>query len=903
MDQEGKDNTDTGSPIERFRTLVDRLDTLLYVTDMTTHEILFINACGRRQFGDIAGQLCWKTLQANQSGPCSFCTNDRLVDAEGTPGAPYVWEFQNTVDGRWYECHDQAIPWDNGRLVRLEVATDITARKAAEDELHFTKFAVDHMADGAFWMGADAKFVYVNDAACRALGYSQDELLTMTVHDIDPDFPPEAWAGHWREVKKQRSFTVESHHRRKDGTVLPVEICANFVQFGGKEYNCAFARDISDRKQAEEALRESEAKWRVLMQNIHAGVVVHGPDTQILVSNAVAQDLLGLTVDEMEGKGSSDPEWTLLREDGSVMSVEEYPVSRVLADGKAVRGMLLGIVTRAAESTEWVLTSAEPILDQDGEILQVIVTFMDVTDRKKATEALRESEQRYRNVYNTAPLAFVTWDYACHITGWNDRAERMFGWKEKDILGRNFFEFLVPQEARPQVEQVVADLQAGKIVDRVVNENLTQSGQTLLCEWNNSILYGPDGRPEGAISLGLDITERERAREALREAEERIQHARNLESLGVLGGGIAHDFNNLLTAILGNAEVALLDLPPDSPLAESINDIRKASVRAAQLTKQLLAYSGRGATAIGPLNLGELVAGTETLLPASLVEKVPVVYDLAEDLPLARADAAQIRQAVTNLATNAAEALGEQGGTITIRTGVMTADRACLGQCELGQDMAEGPCVYLEVCDTGCGVEGETRTRLFEPFYTTKFMGRGLGLPAVLGIMRGHHGAIKVDSQPGVGTTVRLLLPQTHEAVRAASEPAQAEPVHSPATGGAILIIDDEKSVRTVTQKILERKGYAVLTAEGGREGIELLRQHTDEIAVVLLDLTMPHMDGPATFTELRRLRNDLPIILCSGYSEVDATSRFVGKGLAGFLKKPFDIDDLTAKLAKLIHP
>lgn len=395
---------------------------------------------------------------------------------------------------------------------------------------------------------------------------------------------------------------------------------------------------------------------------------------------------------------------------------------------------------------------------------------------------------------------------------------------------------------------------------------------------------------------------RQHAEEERLRFEARLQEAQKMESLAVLAGGIAHDFNNLLTGVLGNAELALAELPPPSPVREYCGDIRRSALLAADLSKQMLAYSGRGRFLVEPLNLNDVVEGMAELATASVSKKAAVKWELASALPPIEADATQIRQVLMNLVTNASEALCDKAGTIAIRTGVMDASRQYLSQTQLGENLPEGPYVYLEVSDTGCGMTEATKAKVFEPFFTTKFAGRGLGLSAVLGIVRGHRGAIRVDSEPAKGATFRILFPPgARTAPGAAPTRGTQRPLESRGAG-TILVVDDEYMVRTVARKMLERSGFTVLAAADGEEGIREFREHAQEVAAVLLDLTMPRMSGDEVLAQMRAIRPDVPVLLCSGYNEQDATGRFAGKGLAGFVQKPFDHETLVRRIRSVVE-
>ena len=412
-------------------------------------------------------------------------------------------------------------------------------------------------------------------------------------------------------------------------------------------------------------------------------------------------------------------------------------------------------------------------------------------------------------------------------------------------------------------------------------------------------LFAEDGQVRGAISAAWDITSVKHAEEEKRLLEAKIQHAQKLESLGVLAGGVAHDFNNLLTGILGYADLALRELTPTSPIRYYVDQLATGARRAADLTKQMLAYSGKSRFVFQPLNLTDVVKEMTHLLQVAITEKCVLKTDLELDLPAIEGDAAQIRQTIMNLVLNASEALGDRNGVIAIRTRLMNCTRAYLSATIFDSHLPEGPYVILVVSDTGCGMTKETMFRIFDPFFTTKTIGRGLGLAAVLGIIRSHHGMIRIDSQPGRGTTFTILFPPSKSQPIAAASPRAESQV--PAATGTILIIDDEESVRDLAKRMAQKIGFTVLLAATGREGVEVFNAHAAQVSLVLLDLTMPHMNGIETLRELRRIRSDVRVVLSSGYNEESATNQHGAEGLAGFLQKPYKFEVLENTLRKAI--
>ena len=480
---------------------------------------------------------------------------------------------------------------------------------------------------------------------------------------------------------------------------------------------------------------------------------------------------------------------------------------------------------------------------------------------------------------------------------WSEETFRIFGYDPKSHRP-TAADFLasVHLDDRARVESSARAAVESNTPYDLEHRILRPDGQERIVHELAEVLRDADGLPLRMIGTVQDVTDRRRAEEQRQSMERKFQETQKLESLGVLAGGIAHDFNNLLTGILGNACLARMETSSGSSLHSHLEQIESSSQRAAELCKQMLAYSGKGRFVIQRIELGTLVDETLHLLQISISKKAVLKMDLAASLPAVMGDATQIRQIIMNLVMNASEAIGERSGTIHIRTAVLHASPDDLTELVGSAELSPGDYVILEVKDNGCGMSAETQAKMFEPFFTTKFTGRGLGLAAVLGIVRGHKGALQVCSELDRGTTFRLLLP----AAGVASHETKVERRLIPQWRGqgTVLVVDDEDGVRLVAGKMLQTLGFDILSASDGEKGLEVYRARHESICAVLLDLTMPRMDGEETFREIRRIRPDACVVLMSGFNEQDAAARFVGKGLAGFVQKPFTPDELRERLA-----
>jgi PAS domain S-box-containing protein len=568
---------------------------------------------------------------------------------------------------------------------------------------------------------------------------------------------------------------------------------------------------------------------------------------------------------------------------------------------KTVEGQVFGTLA--------VASNGQPKLtDQDFDLLDLLGSQVSIAiENANLFEELRRSEEKYREVVDNLKEVVGVCDSKGRITFLNPAWEELFGYTIEDTLGKTLFDFVHPDDQPGNAEMFRLGLKGESNREGQEIRIRAKDGSYKWCLIFSQVVRDAAGQVIGLMGTLTDITARKQAEEERLTLERKLLETQKMESLGVLAGGIAHDFNNLLVGIMGNAGLALLELPPASPVREIIEQIESASQRAADLTRQMLAYSGKGRFIIQQFSLNALIEQNSALIQASFGSKVVMNYALDPDLPLLEADPDQLRQLLINLITNASDAIGETGGAIRISTGLTWADRAYLSTTYLSPELNEGYYVYLEVADTGVGMSATTQAKIFEPFFSTKFTGRGLGLAAVLGIVRGHKGAIKVESEPGKGASFRVLfpavsVPETKLLLggRKPDKPASAE---APATANirTVLVVDDEELVRNTTARVLQRYGYRVLTAVDGRDGVEVFRQHAAELNGVLLDMVMPNLGGEEAFLEMQQIRADVPVILISGYSEQDATKRFNGKPLAGFLQKPYTASMLREKLESVL--
>jgi PAS domain S-box-containing protein len=502
-----------------------------------------------------------------------------------------------------------------------------------------------------------------------------------------------------------------------------------------------------------------------------------------------------------------------------------------------------------------------------------------------------------RDLLDALPVMIAVIDREHRYVFVNRPYEALHGCTRDEIEGRSLREKL-GEDGYAGIRAEVERALAGERVRFEVSFPHPNGGD----EQTFSTTYVPkldaDGAVLGFYSLSSNITPRKRAEREREQLRQKVLTLQKLESLAALAGGVAHDFNNLLVTVLANAELARTALPEDHPVRPELVEVEVAAKRASELSRQMLAYSGKGTFRAETLDLSALAHDMTSLLHASLAPGVTLSIDAQPALPGVTVDPLQIRQVLLNLFANASEAIAGSGH-VALRTGALDASRADLAATYVDDDLPAGRYVFFEVADDGAGIDDATRRRLFDPFFSTRFAGRGLGLAASLGIVRAHRGAITVESEPGCGACFRVLLPATEaHAATCAVAPAQRRERRG---SGQILVVDDEPAVRRAITRVLERGGYEVTTAENGRDAVEVFAKDPSAFAAVVLDLTMPVMGGAEALQRMRALSREIPVILCSGYSEEQVRERFGNPAIAAVVEKPFSVDELLNAVQSVV--
>jgi PAS domain S-box-containing protein len=747
----------------------------------------------------------------------------------------------------------------------------------------------DNAPLGICTISAESKIINVNSAFCTMIGYSAEELTALNYTDISYS---DDVAGHVDFQKKLLSdeiafYTIEKRFVRKDREIVWGAETITLVR--DKEdsvlFFIAMIMDITEQKKVEETLLHEQEFTFTALNSLPGVFYIISSSGKFLRWNENFEKITEYSSREFGLMSPMDlfdgPDKDLIRE--RIQEVFDTGSSEAEAD----------LVSRNGTRIPYYFTGRTI---QVGGVTCLIGMGVDIAERKNAEKSRNKALFFVESLLASSPTGISVYegDTGNGVMA-NQAIADIIGGPIEYIRSLNFRDNVIWHEIGfYQVAESVLD---DGITRRMEKEFITSFGKSVVLDafFSKTVI---DGKSY-LMFIALDISEKKRLGEANKQIESQMLHVQKLESLGVLAGGIAHDFNNILTAVLGNADLAMMRLPPESPARENLMQIEKAAHRATDLARQMLAYSGKGQFVIENLNVSAVVEEMAKILEVSISKKSLLLFNFTPGLPAVEADATQLRQVVMNLVINASEAIGDNSGVIVITTGTIECDRSYLSGCWTDDNLPEGLYVYLEVVDTGCGMDRELLQKIFDPFFTTKFTGRGLGMSAVLGIIRGHKGAIKVHSEKGKGTSFKLLLPSSRHSFDQNKKTTANDGIWKGT--GTILLVDDEESIRTMGKEMLHELGFDVLTASDGHEALEVFSRNKDSIMCVILDLTMPRMDGEQAFEELRRLKPDVRVLMSSGFNEQEVTRKFDGTGLSGFIQKPYNIMEVSKKLYEII--
>ena len=619
---------------------------------------------------------------------------------------------------------------------------------------------------------------------------------------------------------------------------------------------------------------------------LSCGIIVQDAAGKVVHANQAARDLLGTT--DVVLAGSPEADHRVVHEDGSSAEGDAHPLSRARQTGQPVRGVVHGVFT-GTPSERWCLVDAVPVFDPaTGQLVEAIASITDITQRRRAETALRNTSDTLSALIQASPLAIFTFDPAGKINSWNAAAERLFGWRAAEVLG-HMLPAIAPDQLGEFRKHHGAVLEGRSYVDLEVRWQ-RRDGTSLTLSLALAPLYGGLSEVRGVIALAADLTERQKLESQLRQSQK-------MEAIGQLAGGVAHDFNNLLTAIMGFTSLLLATVPPEDPKHEDLLEIDRAAARATELTQQLLAFSRRQMLQPTLIDLNAVLSDTMRMLGRLLGEHIELAILPDTGLGVVRADRGQIEQVIINLAVNARDAM-EGGGKLTLETRNVTLDRAYASQ---HPGATEGEFVMLAVTDTGSGMNAATQARIFEPFFTTKERGKGtgLGLSTVYGIVKQSGGTIYVYSEPERGTAFKIYLPRVM-ALGPTEVPVPVRPANVRGTE-TVLVVEDEDGVRSLICRVLQTYGYTVLEAENGGEALLIAEQHPAPIHLLLTDVVLPRMSGRKLAERLVRTQPDLRVLYMSGYTDGSIVNHGALDPGTAFIQKPFTPEALAQKLREVL--
>jgi PAS domain S-box-containing protein len=816
------------------------------------------------------------------------------ISAAMEESSVYDVEFRlRTADGsvRWNASRGRVLFDEQGRPARMiGVAADITARKQAEEELRTSRelyrLVVENAKDLITLLDLDGRIVYASPSWEHALGFSPEELMAevnpLEVHPEDAELAQATVAS---AVTAGTTPVTQARVRAKDGSWVTIEgiVVPIYDEEGRPVLMLTTSRDVTERRRSEEALRAAEQRYRTLVEQLPLVTymdALDGSGSNIYTSPQI-EPLLGYSPDEW----ASDLELFSQRlhpEDRRRVLAEH---ARMHATGEPLRTEYR-ILARNGR-TVWLQDEAIIVRDADGRPLFLQGYLLDITERKRAEQAVRESEERFRAIFESSPIGIGVGDDEARVVATNPAFAAMLGFTPGELVGVAFRDFTVSEDVEPTAG-LYASLMAGKGESfQAEKRYLHREGHSVAVRLTISRVAGRDDERRLALVIAEDVTEHQRL-------EEQLLRSQKLEAVGRLAGGVAHDFNNLLTGILGYSDLLQRGLADGDPRRRDAEEVKRAAERAADLTRQLLAFSRRQVLEPRVLDLNEVVEDMERMLRRLIGEDIELVTAVEPDLGRVEADPGQLEQVIANLVVNARDAMPD-GGRLVLQTANADVDETFTSGRAGG--MQPGPYVVLEVSDSGAGMDAETQAHAFEPFFTTKEVGKGtgLGLATVYGIVKQSGGFIWVYSEPGEGTTFKIYLPRVEKPV----DLAPAPPLRS-ARGGTetVLVVEDEEVVRDLIGRDLTGRGYSVLTAGTGREALAVAAEHDGAIDLVVTDVVMPEMGGLELMQRLVAARPGIKVVYMSGYTERAVADGAVPRPL---LQKPFNASTLADTIREVL--
>jgi len=781
-----------------------------------------------------------------------------------------------------------------GRHHMHTTARDITERKRAEEILKVSerryRRIVEAINEVLYSVDADGVVTYVSPQVENVLGYAPVEIagerFIRLVHPQDRSAIRQAF----EEVLQGRIRPREYRMRGKDGAYRWVRTSSHPDREGGRVVGLhGVLSDVTERRRTEEALVESETRYRSVFENAGTATVIIEDDRTISMANPEFERLSGYARSEVEGR----MKWTEFVGPRERERMEAFHRQRRRSEEKAPGEYEFEFVDRSGETKH--------VHNKIGVIpgtRKSVASLTDMTNRKRAEEALRESEEKYRQLVQHAPAGIYEFDLEnMRFLGVNDVMCHYTGYSEEEFLSLDPFQLLC-EESRQTLNDLLADVGAGnRNPDPVEYRVRGKNGRSFWVLARASFFF-EQGVPRRATAVVHDITERKQSEMEKQRLEAQLRQSQKMEAVGTLAGGIAHDFNNILSAIVGYTEMARMDLPQGAVSGKSLDEVLKASERAKDLVRQILAFSRRTEHDSKALRVEPVVKEALRMLRSSLPSSIDIRWTIRPALPAIIGDPTRIHQILMNLCTNAAQAIEDEQGVIEVRLEEAGLDE--LGAAKVG-DLPPGRYIRLTVRDTGIGMPPDVRERIFDPYFTTKEAGEGtgLGLAVVYGIVSDYGGGVTVESEVGQGSRFSLFLPVAES--EASSPPDADRPPMPRGRGEHLLFVDDEPAIAKLGRQYFERLGYRVTASQSSPDALELFRTNPHRFDLVITDMTMPRMSGDELAAAMLSIRPDLPIVLCTGYSQRISEARAREIGIRAYVTKPTTDNELANAVRRVL--
>lgn len=825
------------------------------------------------------------------------------------PNSYEIWAFDRSGSSRNILIKAAMIPGTKKSVVSF---IDITDEKAADEELLDTRqkllSIIEFLPDATFVVDLDRRVIAWNRAIEDMTGVRKEDIIGKGDYAYAIPFYGEARPILIDHVFEDKSDKYQYKHQyQKEKNTLFAEEFAPYLFEGRGAYvwfkasplldvdgNIVGAiesvRDITQNHIIENELRAGQERYRALFNAFGGGVLVLGKDSRIIEMNKFALDIHEATDREtLDNFYLSQVDY--FDENGLPLGIEELPASKALKAGKSIHGTVIGFKSKDTNKTIWVQSNSVPLFDRDGQAEGVVVTFMDITARKEIETELARRNEFLEQIFQTSGIIILVIDTNGKILRFNHFGERLTGYLEKEIVGKDWLETLISKREQGKLAGKINEI-SEKGYAKGENFVLSRDNREILVKWNASVLNSSINGEQGFLVVGHDVSK-------LRTVEAQLIQAQKMEAIGRLAGGIAHDFNNILTGILGNVSSILTGISPDCEYFEALREVEDSARMAADIVEKLLGFSRKSLMKSAVVNINDNINEAYKIITRTIDPRIILKTSLGDNLWQAAADKTQIIQIIINLCLNAQDAISD-GGSITIKTENVTIDENCLKN--QPSYVRAGEFVKISVMDTGCGMPVEVQEQIFEPFFTTKKAGHGtgLGLAMVYGIVKQLEGWIDCHSEIGRGTIFTIHLPRAVFSV--VPDIRNDVPDRKTYMSGnkTVLVVEDNKIVKNFINRILVRNGFKVLIAGDGQEAVYLYRLEWKNIDLVLLDMTIPKLTGRDALVIMKEINPSIKVLLTSGYLFSDMEEPLLSK--YQFLHKPFTENDLLEQMENLLY-